>query len=269
MHAPYETDDTPIASHTISTAQTAGWIWDIGLVSRRGVGHVYSSAHISQAEAELQLRDYLRPRVKDIDNYDLRKISINSGHRQKFWQNNVVAVGLSAGFLEPLEASSLVLVELSARLIAQQLPPDRDSMDIVAKRFNERCQYRWDRIIDFLKLHYCLSQRRDSDFWIENCDPKSIPDSLQELIEMWRFHYPWQDDFTQKDEVFPSASYQYVLYGMGFKTKPSFHGMTSHNVQFAEEQFALNKKNAQLFCSKLPNNRELINKIKLHGLQRI
>jgi len=87
-----------------------------------------------------------------------------------------VAVGLAAGFLEPLEASALVLVELSASMIAEQLPANRAVMDIVAKRFNDTFSYRWQRIIDFLKLHYMLSKREDSAFWRDNRDSHTIPD---------------------------------------------------------------------------------------------
>jgi len=269
VHAPYETPETEIASHTISTAQDAGWIWDIGLSSRRGVGHVYSSRHTTQEKAERQLRDYLKPRVKNADDLDVRKLPIRSGHREKFWQNNVVAIGLSAGFLEPLEASAIVLVELSARLVAEQLPPSRDVMDIVAKRFNQRFRYRWDRIIDFLKLHYCITQRSDSQFWIDNKDPETIPESLKELLELWRFQYPWQDDFTQKDEVFPSASYQYVLYGMGFETRGSFHDGTHHDVTRAQAHFSRNQNATQAALGKLPSHRDLINKIQQYGMQKI
>ena len=122
---------------------------------------------------------------KDAESVSLRKIAINPGHRQKFWHRNCVAVGMAAGFLEPLEASALVLVELSAEMISEQLPATRETMDIVAKRFNEKFRYRWDRVIDFLKLHYVLTERRDSDFWMDNRDAV-VPDSLQEVLALWR-----------------------------------------------------------------------------------
>ena len=83
---------------------------------------------------------------------------------------------MSAGFIEPLEASALVLVELSAAMIAEQLPANRGVMDLVAKRFNDKFLYRWDRIIEFLKLHYILSQRRDTEYWRDNCEASSIPE---------------------------------------------------------------------------------------------
>ncbi len=92
----------------------------------------------------------------------IRKIGIRSGHRETFWKRNCVAVGLSAGFLEPLESSAIVLIEMSAKLIAEQMPVCREVMDVIGARFNATTHYRWGRIIDFLKLHYVLSKREDS-----------------------------------------------------------------------------------------------------------
>lgn len=266
FHVPYPQEDSPIASHTISSAQKAGWIWDIGLPHRRGVGHVYASRYTTQEDAERALRAYVGSQADDLS---VRKIPIRSGHRAVFWQNNCVAVGLSAGFLEPLEASALVLVELSATMIAEQLPANRGVMDIVAKRFNETFLYRWERIIDFLKLHYVLSKRCDNAFWIDNRDPATIPESLQELMALWRYHSPSDQDFTSNNEVFPAASYQYVLYGMGFETDFSHAHHLFDKQDFANEQFSRNQKAIHRALNALPSNRELIQKIHEYGFQRV
>ncbi|WP_340677170.1 tryptophan halogenase family protein [Paraglaciecola sp.] len=269
-HVPYASEDSPIASHTISTGQSAGWIWDIGLPSRRGVGHVYSSAHINDDKAEAELRDYIRSSRADVaDELLIRKISFDPGHRQLFWHKNCVAVGLSAGFLEPLEASALVLVELSAQMISEQLPASREVMDIVAKRFNDKFLYRWERIIDFLKLHYVLTKRTDSDYWIDNGKAQTIPEALQSLLTLWRYDAPWHHDFTQTDEVFPSASYQYVLYGMGFETLQRQTKRKSDNAELADLNFKKNSELSQKLLAGLPSNRVLINKIHQYGLQKI
>lgn len=265
-HVPYEEQDTPIASHTISTGQKAGWIWDIGLPARRGVGYVYSSHHTTEDAAMVEYENYIGD---GFSNLDIRKIPISSGHREKFWVNNCVAVGLSAGFLEPLEASALVLVELSARFIADQLPASKEVMDITARRFNSVFQYRWDRIIDFLKLHYTLTKRTDSDFWIDNCRSESIPQSLQEQMELWKYRTPSDFDFDSNNEVFPAASYQYVLYGMGFLTNPVFMMNNEAAHRAAQVTFSKVKALKQKVLSDLPTNRELIEKIKKYGLQRV
>lgn len=271
MQVPYSDNEVAIASQTISTAQSAGWIWDIGLPTRRGVGHVYSSAHTDDTAAEDALRKY----VKSLSGADLarvgapRKIDINPGHREKFWHRNCVAVGISAGFIEPLEASALALIELSAAMIRDQLPATREIMDVVASRFNERFLYRWGRVIDFLKLHYILSKRDDSQFWIDNRRTESIPDRLQELMELWRFQPPSRNDFFQVEEIFPSASYQYVLYGMDFRPARRATVRRSDDARTADRFFQDSAALTRKMLAALPTNRDLINQVKLHGLQKI
>lgn len=265
VQVPYDNDDSAIASHTISTGQEAGWIWDIGLQQRRGVGYVYSSKHSTEEEARAILADYVGDKFSSLN---VRKIPIVSGHREKLWHNNCVAIGLSAGFLEPLEASALVMVELAAQMLSEQLPQSRDVMDVVAKRFNETALYRWQRIIDFLKLHYILSEREEP-FWADNREPKTIPLSLQDLMKLWQYRAPADHDFTSNNEVFPAASYQYVLYGMGFKSDYSHTPYALDDKEFADNQFMHNKKLIDKALSSLPSNRELVNKIKEFGFSRI
>jgi tryptophan halogenase len=266
VQVPHDSPSAPIATHTISTAQSAGWIWDIGLPTRRGVGHVYSSRHISDDDAERELRAYLGVAGKDLA---VRKIPIRAGHRETFWKRNCVAIGLAAGFLEPLEASAIVLVELSAKIIAEQMPACREVMDVIASRFNATTEYRWGRIIDFLKLHYAVTKRRDTAFWRDNADPASMPDRLKDLLQLWRYQSPWfHDEFDRIEEVFPAASYQYVLYGMGFRTEvePEF---LAGEAKLAERAIRENAAQTERLRAGLPRHRELIGKIVEYGLQPV
>ncbi len=256
---PY-TEDKSIASATLSTAQTSGWIWDIGLPSRRGVGHTYSSQHLDDHLAEQQLRDYLRQSIgsQHSEQLEVRKLSFTPGYRQKFWHKNCVAVGMSAGFIEPLEASALAMIELSITMISEQLPQNRRQMDIIAKRFNSRFTYRWQRVIEFLKLHYVLSARRDTDYWCDNQLASSIPERLAELLELWQHQPPSRYDFVENEEVFPSASYQYILYGMGFHTQGRNYTSQFDNSALAAKIFANVVQQKQQFQQGLPTNRALI-----------
>lgn len=266
VQVPHEHENSPIASHTISTAQSAGWIWEIGLPSRRGVGHVYSSSHTSDEDAERELRAYLGTAGADLP---VRKIPIRAGRRDVFWKRNCVAVGLAAGFLEPLESSAIVLIELSAKFIAEQMPACREVMDVVSKRFNATTDYRWGRIVDFLKLHYVASKRTDTDFWRDNRRPESIPDRLQELLLLWKYQPPWfHDEFDRVEEVFPPASYQYVLYGMGYPTEIETSAVQAES-SLAERALRENRAQTDRLCSGLPRHRDLIDKICERGLQPI
>ena len=267
VQVPYPRDDSPIASQTTSTAQSSGWIWDIGLPSRRGIGHVYSSSHTSDALAEGALRDYIRQSGGPEDIPAPRKLTFRPGYRQQFWHRNCVAIGLSAGFIEPLEASALALVELSAAMLSEEMPATRAAMDIVARRFNDAFTYRWERVIDFLKLHYVLSKRSDSAYWRENRE--SMPERLGELLTLWRHRPPSRYDFYRIEEVFPSASYQYVLYGMGFRTEARRTMMGMQQAGLADGYFRDAATLTAKMLAALPTNRELIDHIRRHGMQKI
>ncbi|MFC0679854.1 tryptophan halogenase family protein [Lysobacter korlensis] len=269
MQVPYADQQSEIASHTISTAQRSGWIWDIGLPSRRGIGHVYSSAHTDDEAAEAELLTYVRRSDGPTDLPSPRKLSFRPGYRERFWHRNCVAIGLSAGFIEPLEASAIALVELSAAMLSDQMPVTRADMDGVARRFNDSFRYRWERVIDFLKLHYVLTRRTDTPFWRDHLRAESIPERLQELLALWRYRPPSRYDLVRVDEVFPSASYQYILYGMGFRPDPSARRARLDELDSAEGYF---REAADLTCrmlAGLPGHRELITHITRHGLPRI
>lgn len=262
VQVPYEEADSPITAHTVSTAQKHGWIWDIGLQNRRGVGYVWSSRHGSAEQAEEALAAYVGPAFAGLST---RTIPIRSGHRETFWKNNVVAVGLAAGFLEPLEASALVLIELSADYIANAMPATRGAMDFVARRFNTMTRYRWDRVIEFLKLHYVLSERDDSAFWRDNRDPATIPQDLQDQLELWRHTPPGEHDFASAHEMFPAASYHYVLYGMGFRTASAPARLARRDA--AMDAFAQNAAMKRKLAGMMPTNRALLNKLRDYRFQ--
>lgn len=269
VQVPYEREDSPIASQTLATAQRGGWIWDIGLPTRRGVGHVYSSAHTSDDEAERALRAYIGRSGGPRDIAAPRKLSFQPGYRRKFWHRNCVAVGLSAGFVEPLEASALALIEYSATMISEELPATRDAMDIVAARFNDAFTYRWERVIDFLKLHYALSRRRDSPYWCDHVRPETMPARLQDSLALWRHRPPSRHDLVRAEELFPSASYQYVLYGMGFRPEPGAYGRRAADEERAMGYFREAADLTRRMLPALPGNRELLEHVRRHGMLRI
>lgn len=259
---PHNDDNEAIACHTLSTAQQAGWIWDIGLQHRRGTGYVHSSAHQSAGEAADTFAHYLHSLDASLpDKANIREIRFKTGYRQQFWKQNCVAIGLSSGFLEPLEASSLMLIEQSASLIAEQLPAHSGVMPYVAKRFNTTLTYLWQRTIEFLKLHYVLSNREE-DFWQDNKHSASIPERLATLLEEWQYRPILDSDFPAAIEAFSAQSYRYVLYGMADHDSTFLHSdeylRTPCNAQFANKQLQLNQTLIQQLEARLPSHRGLI-----------
>lgn len=254
VQVPYASPDAAVASHTIATAQNVGWIWDIGLNHRRGVGHVYASRFLSDDEAHANLSRYLG---QDGRHLEPRLIQYQTGYRERFWQGNCVAIGLSAGFVEPLEATAIMLVEVSARFVAENLPADHSLMPLIAKRFNSQMRYRWQRIIDFLKLHYMLTQRSEP-YWQAHLDQATWPESLQEDLAIWRFRGPAVSDFQGPLELFPAASYQYVMYGMGFQPDFSRQPHLYRAQAQAEQLMRRNQQLVQQLTQSLPSNREYL-----------
>lgn len=268
IQVPYLDEHSPILSTTNATAQDCGWIWDIGLQSRRGVGHVYSKAHTTDEHVEQNLRRYIAQSVGHelSETLNVRKLSINPGYRKELWVHNCVAIGLSGGFVEPLEASAIALIELSAKFIAEQFPSTPAHMKIIAQRFNRKFEQRWQQIIEFLKLHYALSQRNDSEYWRDATSKSSMPDSLLELLQLWQMQAPYTYDSVHTEELFPSASNQFIYYGMSGETQ---FNVTQQGKQRAHQLFDENQKLSQKMVAAMPTNRDLLNKIKLHGLAKI
>ena len=254
IQVPHEYPEAPIASCTIATAHDSGWIWDIGLDRSRGIGNVYSSDHTNDARAEGTLRAYLG---KAGDRLPVRKMRFEAGYREINWKKNCIAIGASSGFFEPLEATGIVFTEVAAMLLANLFPWGGD-LEIAAKQYNGIMRRRFERTLDFIKLHYCISERRDSRFWLDNVDSASAPESLQELLRMWRHRPPGAIDFDQDVDLFKESSWQYVLYGMGYETdlRPRLSALRNHDE--ARAAFATIRRQADYRCQTLPPHRELL-----------
>ncbi|HEY0953112.1 MAG TPA: tryptophan halogenase family protein [Roseateles sp.] len=264
VQVPHADAQSPLASATVATAHAQGWTWDIALPTRRGVGLVYSSSHTDDAAAERTLLAHLQRSGAPAVEAQPRRICFSPGYRERFWHRNCVAVGLAAGFIEPLEASALALVELSAAFIRDEMPACCADVELVGRRFNEAFAYRWSRIIDFLKLHYVLSRREDADYWRDHRRADSQPDSLRELLQLWAHRAPSRNDFYRAEEVFPAASYQYVLYGMKFQ--PALRALRPGRLAAAEARMKDVTTITKRMLGALPRHRDLIQHIRTHGM---
>lgn len=257
LQVPYARPDAPIASYTIATAQEAGWTWDIGLQERRGVGYVYSSRHTDDARAEQVLREHIGPASEALN---ARLLKLRVGYREVQWVKNCVSVGLSGGFIEPLESSGIGLIETAAYLIGYLFPFDGNTAP-VAKVFNEMMSQRYQRIFDFVKMHYCLTQRTDTSFWSDNADARSVPESLRERLAMWRCRPPHRMDFITDIEMYPPSSWQYVLYGMEYATDLGAGRAAYPRVDDARREFATIRQVSQHALADLPPHRALVEQL--------
>jgi len=196
----------PLLPYTRATADAAGWRWRIPLQHRTGNGYVYSSAHLDDAAA----LDRLIETLDGAPEGEPRRLYFKAGHRRRLWSHNVVAIGLAGGFLEPLESTSIHLIQTSiARLL--QLFPDKSCAAPERDAFNRQTTLEYVQIRDFIILHYKATERTNSLFW-QQVGAMDVPDSLAEKIALFQSS---GRIFRTSDELFSLDSWLSVLIGQG------------------------------------------------------
>ena len=166
-HLPYIDKEKELVGYTNCTAINNGWVWNIPLWSRIGSGYVYSNKFITDDQALDEFKEYIRKNGRDPETLQYKKIPIKNGIHEKIWHKNVVAIGLAAGFIEPLESTGLWFTHEFAymflRLLYRGLPIGQFDQDL----FNKSCHSQWEETVEFVGMHYALSKRRDSEYWID------------------------------------------------------------------------------------------------------
>src|SRR5471032_68460 len=195
-----------LAPYTLSTARSAGWTWRIPLQHRTGNGHVYCDGFTTDEAATRVLLEGLDGRALDAP----RQLRFTTGRRRKSWIKNCVAIGLSSGFLEPLESTSINIIENAVGWLLE-LFPDRDFRPALADEFNRLVAYRYESVRDFIVLHYKLTDRNDSEFW-RYCANMAIPDTLRHQIDLFR---ETGRVAIYDREGFGVSSYVSILAGLG------------------------------------------------------
>lgn len=219
----YESDDTPIPPYTRARALTAGWQWRIPLQNRTGDGNVFSESFISEEEALDQFLENLEGQTIN----EPRLLKFTTGKREKIWHKNCVCIGLSSGFLEPLESTSIAIIQGAILLLIRNFP-NKDFDPATEHEFNRRMNIKYEESRNFLILHYHLTRRNDTEFW-NYCRTMDIPDELRHRMNVFRHR---GHTAHKSSDLFIEHNWLQVLFGQGMK--PESYDPRVDNVEPAE-----------------------------------
>ncbi len=249
LAVPSERSPGGLTPYTKGIAHTVGWQWRIPLQHRTGNGHVFSSHFSSEAEAEQRLLAALDTPALD----QPRLIKFTTGRRKNAWVGNVVAVGLSYGFLEPLESTSIHLVQTALERLIDNFPTLRMD-DRLRDRFNRETQLEWDRIRNFIIAHYHLTQRTDSAFWRHTASMR-IPDSLAAILELWKERGILE---VEGNHLFQLGSWSSLLIGQRFLPQ-GLHALTDRvDPAYAARQIRQIAQEVTMAARTVPQHAEFI-----------
>ena len=198
MRVPYIDKDKEMHSYTNCTALSAGWVWNIPLYDRIGTGYVYSSDYKTKEEAELEFRQHLgEERVRDVE---AKHIKIRHGHQNNPWTRNCVAIGLAAGFIEPLESTGIHISQSGIELLTRMLKYNAEYGIAEQDIYNSSMNSLFEHIRDFLVCHYALTSRDDSEYWKDIRQTAKVSDALRKKLMLAR-------------AVFPDRQFQHIYDG--------------------------------------------------------
>ena len=250
-------DVRQLAPCTTSTALGAGWVWRVPLQNRIGTGYVFSSKFRTDEQA---IDEFMAHLGHSADEFEPRVIPLRIGHARRSWVKNCIAIGLSSGFIEPLESTAIYSIEMAVRWLHSYFP-DKSFDPALANRYNSMVNNFYDELRDFIALHFRLNNRVDSEYWIAAREDAEMPDSLHENLAVWRNNLPTAYDLSS-DQLFNNAVYRLVLIAKGFYSgRPTTNslGLDESLWQgFVREQ----RETTDTIADHMPNHYDLVSSIR-------
>ncbi|GAA4261269.1 tryptophan 7-halogenase [Dactylosporangium darangshiense] len=247
LQVPLDMDREPMRPCTTATAQAAGWIWTIPLISRIGTGYVYARDYCEPEEAERVLREFVGPTAAEVEANHIR---MRIGRSERSWVNNCVAIGLSSGFVEPLESTGIFFIHHAVEQLVKYFPGG-DWDPNLRTLYNRSVAHVTDGVREFLCLHYRGAKRADNQYW-RDAQTRTVPDALEERLELWRTKVPDAMTVYPYYHGLPPYSYNCILLGTGgIPVRPS-PGLELADERAALSEFQQIKAKAQKLVQELP-----------------
>lgn len=210
LQVPMDMERNGIRPCTTATAQDAGWIWTIPLFGRIGTGYVYAKDYLSPEEAERTLRSFAGPEAEHVEANHIR---MRIGRSRRSWVNNCVAIGLSSGFVEPLESTGIFFIHHAIEQLVKYFPGE-DWDPALRELYNSAVGHVMDGVREFLVLHYRAAARDDTQYW-RDAKVRAVPDGMAERLARWRTQLPDTETIYPYYHGLPPYSYMCILLGMG------------------------------------------------------
>jgi tryptophan 6-halogenase len=254
MQVPSDGKTEGINPFTTATALSAGWVWNIPLFHRVGTGYVYSSAFLTADAAEREFREHLGKRSEGCR---AAHIKMRIGRSRNSWVKNCVAIGLSSGFVEPLESTGIFFIQHGIEQLVSHFPrKEPDDANVLS--YNKAVAHCMDGIREFLTLHYFASTRQDTPFWKATKTESKVPDQLGDRLELWRSRLPTNRTINPNYHGFEAYSYSCMLLGLGWRPKDNLPVLNYMNDSKASLAFETIRKQGEYLTATLPSQYEYL-----------
>ncbi|MFE6056572.1 tryptophan halogenase family protein [Kitasatospora sp. NPDC056446] len=261
LRVPVDMAEYGIRPATTATAKDAGWIWTIPLFERLGTGYVYASEYSTPEEAERTLREFVGPAG---ENATANHIKMRIGRSERAWVKNCVAIGLSNGFVEPLESTGIFIIQNGIEQLVKNFPVGQAETDErLRAAYNRQAANVMDGLREFMVLHWYASRRTDNQYW-QDTKTREIPDGLAERLEQWKVKLPDQDSIYPHYHGFESYSYRAIILGLGGLPVQPLPVLGKLDGSAADREFRLVADQTATLLEKLPSQYEYF--AHLHGL---
>lgn len=246
---------SPIKTSTCSTALSSGWAWQIPLANRYGNGYVYSSEFINADQAEQELKEHLN--ISHLDDIQVKHLKMKVGRVEKHWYKNCLAVGLSQGFIEPLEATALMLVQFTVEEFIKTYSNDQDHI-AQQKSFNDNVNHMIEGVRDYIVTHYKVNSKSNSPYWKKCREHATISNNLSALLKAWGDPELFEDELEKQQDilVYLRPSWYVILAGMGLFPEQSLKQNDSVTHHSQAQKHCVNIVN-KLF----PDHREYLSRL--------